>query len=57
MNIEVPLKELKPKRKRRHAQSEAQKAQQAKFLKRVSRAEGWQAEAAGRSRCPHPCQR
>ena len=55
MNIEVPLK--KPKQKRRHAQSEAQKAQQAKFLKRVSRAEGWQAEAAGRSRCPHPCQR
>jgi hypothetical protein len=45
MNIEVPLKELKPKRKRRHAQSEAQKAQQAKFLKR-----GYHGQKAGRPR-------
>jgi hypothetical protein len=45
MDIEVPLKELKPKRKRRHAQSEAQKAQQAKFLKR-----GYHGQKAGRPR-------
>ena len=43
MNIEVPLK--KPKQKRRHAQSEAQKAQQAKFLKR-----GYHGQKAGRPR-------
>ena len=40
---ELPLK--KPKQKRRHAQSEAQKAQQAKFLKR-----GYHGQKAGRPR-------
>ena len=53
---ELPLK--KPKQKRRHAQSEAQKAQQAKFLKRGYHGQQVEkAEATRRSCCPHPRQR